>query len=289
MSIKREVRIGCVQTPAAETFDEAIEVGRRLAGEAVDAGAGFVCLPEYCGGLKTDSGALTPPAAPEASHPVLAALREFARDAGVWTLIGSVAVEGLDDRLINRGFLVDDQGEIRARYDKIHMFDVDFSRTERYRESDVISPGDTAVVAGTPWGGLGMSTCYDLRFPHLYRSLAQAGAEMLAVPAAFTKTSGQAHWHVLNRARAIENGAVLVAPCATGSIPGGGEVYGHSLIISPWGEVLADGGEDVGVIVADVDMEGVASARRRVPSLQHDRPYSLKAESKSGADRRSVA
>ncbi len=287
MSTRQTVRIGCVQTPASEHFEGAIEVGCRLAGEAVDAGAGFVCLPEYCGGLKTDGGALTPPTAPESSHPVLAALREFARDASVWTLIGSVAVEGLDDRLINRGFLVDDQGEIQARYDKIHMFDVDFSRTERYRESDVISPGDMAVVAGTPWGGLGMSTCYDLRFPHLYRSLAQAGAEMLAVPAAFTKTSGQAHWHVLNRARAIENGAVVVAPCATGSIPGGGEVYGHSLIISPWGEVLADGGEDVGVIVADVDMESVASARRRVPSLQHDRPFNLAA--KSGKDRRSVA
>ena len=287
MSTKQTVRIGCVQTPASETFDEAIEVGCRLAGEAVDAGAEFVYLPEYCGGLKTDGGALTPPAAPEASHPVLAALREFARDAGVWTLIGSVAVEGLDDRLINRGFLVDDLGEIKARYDKIHMFDVDFSKTERYRESDVISPGDTAVVVDTPWGGLGMSTCYDLRFPHLYRSLVQAGAEMLAVPAAFTKTSGQAHWHVLNRARAIENGAVLVAPCATGSIPGGGEVYGHSLIISPWGEVLADGGEGVGVIIADVDMDSVASARTRVPSLQHDRPFSLKA--KTGKDRRSVA
>ena len=287
MSTRQSVRIGCVQTPASATFDEAIEVACRLAGEAVDAGAEFVCLPEYCGGLKTDGGALTPPAAPEASHPVTAALREFARDAGVWTLIGSVAVEGLDDRLINRGFLVDDRGEIRARYDKIHMFDVDFSKTERYRESDVISPGDTAVVADTPWGSLGMSTCYDLRFPHLYRSLAQAGAEMLAVPAAFTKTSGQAHWHVLNRARAIENGTVLAAPCATGSIPGGGEVYGHSLIISPWGEVLADGGEDVGVIVADVDMDSVASARTRVPSLQHDRPFKLAA--KSGRDRRSVA
>jgi predicted amidohydrolase len=132
-----------------------------------------------------------------------------------------------------------------------------------------------------------MTTCYDLRFPHLYRSLAQAGAEILAVPAAFTKVTGQAHWHVLNRARAIENGTVLVAPCATGSIPGGGEVYGHSLIISPWGEVLADGGEEVGVTIATVDMESVASARGRVPSLQHDRPFNLAA--KSGKDRRSVA
>ena len=287
MSASNEVRIGCVQTPATATFDEAIEVASRLAGDAVAKGADLVCLPEFCGGLKTDNGMICPPSAPEADHPVVSALRDFTRNAGVWTLIGSVAVDGLDGRLINRGFLVDDQGEIRARYDKIHLFDVDLSRDEQYRESDVVSPGETAVVADTPWGRLGMTTCYDLRFPQLYRTLAQAGAEILAVPAAFTKTTGQAHWHVLNRARAIENGAVVVAPCAAGSIPGGGEVYGHSLIISPWGEVLADGGEDVGVIVATVDLGSVASARGRVPSLRHDRPFSLPAKAK--ADRRSVA
>ena len=287
MKSKSEVRIGCVQTPATATFDEAIEVACRLAGDAVAEGAELVCLPEFCGGLRTDNGMICPPSAPEADHPVLAALREFTRNAGVWTLIGSVAVDGLDGRLINRGFLVDGQGEIRARYDKIHLFDVDLSRDEQYRESDVVSPGETAVVADTPWGRLGMTTCYDLRFPQLYRTLAQAGAEILTVPAAFTKTTGQAHWHVLNRARAIENGAVVVAPCAAGSIPGGGEVFGHSLIISPWGEVLADGGEDVGVIVATVDLGSVASARGRVPSLRHDRPFSLPV--KTRADRRSVA
>ncbi len=287
MKSENEVRIGCVQTPAKATFDEAIEVACRLAGDAVAQGAELVCLPEFCGGLRTDKGMIYPPSAPETDHPVLAALREFTRNAGVWTLIGSVAVDGLDGRLINRGFLVDDQGEIRARYDKIHLFDVDLSKDEQYRESDVVSPGELAVVADTPWGRLGMTTCYDLRFPQLYRALAQAGAEILAVPAAFTKTTGQAHWHVLNRARAIENGAVVVAPCAAGSIPGGGEVYGHSLIISPWGEVLADGGEDVGVIVATVDLGSVASARGRVPSLRHDRPFSLPA--KTRADRRSVA
>ncbi|MXZ75820.1 MAG: carbon-nitrogen hydrolase family protein [Gemmatimonadetes bacterium] len=287
MSSSNEVRIGCVQTPATATFDEAIEVASRLAGDAVAKGAELVCLPEFCGGLRTDNGMICPPSAPEADHPVVSALRDFTRNAGVWTLIGSVAVDGLDGRLINRGFLVDDQGEIRARYDKIHLFDVDLSRDEQYRESDVVSPGETAVVADTPWGRLGMTTCYDLRFPQLYRTLAQAGAEILAVPAAFTKTTGQAHWHVLNRARAIENGAVVVAPCAAGSIPGGGEVYGHSLIISPWGEVLADGGEDVDVIVATVDLGSVASARGRVPSLRHDRPFSLPAKAK--ADRRSVA
>ena len=287
MTTTREVRIGCVQTPALPTFDEAIEAACRLAGDAVAAGAELVCLPEYCGGLKSDKGVLKPPAAPEASHPVLEALRNFTRDAGVWTLIGSVAVDGPEGRLINRGFMVDDKGEIRARYDKIHLFDVDLSETERYRESAVINPGAQAVVTDTPWGRLGMTTCYDLRFPHLYRSLAHAGAEILAVPAAFMKVTGQAHWHVLNRARAIENGAVVVAPCAVGPVPGGGAVYGHSLIVSPWGEVLAEGGDGVSTIVATVDMESVASVRRRVPSLRHDRPFSQPAEREP--DRRSVA
>ena len=287
MTTTREVRIGCVQTPALPTFDEAIEAACRLAGDAVAAGAELVCLPEYCGGLKSDNGVLKPPAAPEASHPVLDALRAFTRDAGVWMLIGSVAVDGPEGRLINRGFMVDDKGEIRARYDKIHLFDVDLSETERYRESAVINPGGQAVVTDTPWGRLGMSTCYDLRFPHLYRSLAHAGAEILAVPAAFMKVTGQAHWHVLNRARAIENGAVVVAPCAVGPVPGGGAVYGHSLIVSPWGEILAEGGDGVSTIVATVDMETVASVRRRVPSLRHDRPFSQPAQPEPG--RRSVA
>ena len=287
MTTTREVRIGCVQTPALPTFDEAIEAACRLAGDAVAAGAELVCLPEYCGGLKSDNGVLKPPAAPEASHPVLDALRNFTRDARVWMLIGSVAVDGPEGRLINRGFMVDDKGEIRARYDKIHLFDVDLSETERYRESAVINPGGQAVVTDTPWGRLGMSTCYDLRFPHLYRSLAHAGAEILAVPAAFMKVTGQAHWHVLNRARAIENGAVVVAPCAVGPVPGGGAVYGHSLIVSPWGEILAEGGDGVSTIVATVDMESVASVRRRVPSLRHDRPFSQPAQVEQG--RRSVA
>ena len=287
MTTKREVRIGCVQTPALPTFDEAIEAACRLAGDAVAAGAELVCLPEYCGGLKSDKGVLKPPAAPEASHPVLDALRALTRDAGVWMLIGSVAVDGPEGRLINRGFMVDDKGEIRARYDKIHLFDVDLSETERYRESAVINPGAQAVVTDTPWGRLGMTTCYDLRFPHLYRSLAHAGAEILAVPAAFMKVTGQAHWHVLNRARAIENGAVVVAPCAVGPVPGGGAVYGHSLIVSPWGEILAEGGDGVSTIVATVDMESVASVRKRVPSLRHDRPFSQPAQSEPG--RRSVA
>ena len=270
----REVRIGCVQTRPLATFDEAIEEARRLAGDAVAAGAELVCLPEYCGGLKSEGGLFAPPTAPEARHPVLGALRGFASDTGVWMLIGSIAVDGPGDRLINRGYVIDDRGDIHARYDKIFLFDVDLSPTQRYRESAVVAPGGHAVLVDTPWGRLGMTICYDLRFPQLYRSLAQAGAEILAVPAAFTKVTGEAHWHVLNRARAIENGAVVVAPCAVGAVPGGGAAYGHSLIVSPWGEVLADGGDGAGYIVATVDVESVASARGRIPSLQHDRRFS---------------
>lgn len=270
----REVRIGCVQSRPLATFDEAIEEARRLAGDAVAAGAELVCLPEYCGGLKSEGGLFAPPTAPEARHPVLAALRDFASDAGIWMLIGSIAVDGPGDRFVNRGYVVDGRGDIRARYDKIFLFDVDLSPTQRYRESAVVAPGEQAVLVDTPWGRLGLTICYDLRFPQLYRSLAQAGAEILAVPAAFTKVTGEAHWHVLNRARAIENGAVVVAPCAVGEVPGGGAAYGHSLIVSPWGEVLADGGDGARYVVATVDVESVANARGRIPSLEHDRRFS---------------
>ena len=274
----REVRIGCVQTRPLATFDEAIEEACRLSRDAVADGAELVCLPEYCGGLKSENGLFAPPTAPEARHPVLDALRSFARDHRVWTLIGSIAVDGPGDRLVNRGYLIDDGGDIQARYDKIFLFDVDLSPTQQYRESAVVAPGEHAVLADTPWGRLGMTICYDLRFPQLYRTLAQAGAEILAVPAAFTKVTGEAHWHVLNRARAIENGAVVVAPCAVGAVPGGGAAYGHSLVVSPWGEVLADGGEEAGHVVTTVDLDSVATARGRIPSLRHDRLFSVPTE-----------
>ena len=273
-TMAREVRIGCVQSRPLATFDEAIEEACRLAGNAVEAEAELVCLPEYCGGLKSEGGLFAPPTAPEAQHPVLDALRGFAGDSRVWMLIGSIAVDGPGDRLVNRGYVIDDKGDIQARYDKIFLFDVDLSPTQQYRESAVVAPGEHAVVADTPWGRLGMTICYDLRFPQLYRTLAQAGAEILVAPAAFTKVTGEAHWHVLNRARAIENGAVVVAPCAVGAVPGGGAAYGHSLVVSPWGEVLADGGDGVGHFVTTVDVDSVAIARGRIPSLRHDRRFS---------------
>jgi len=207
-------------------------------------------------------------------------LREVAQEAGVWLLIGSLAVDlsrepgtAGESRLANRSYLVDPRGAVVARYDKIHMFDVDLAGGESYRESNAFRPGGRAVLAETPWGALGMTVCYDLRFPHLYRALAQAGADFLAIPSAFTVPTGKAHWHVLMRARAIENGCFVFAPAQWGEHAEGRRTYGHSLIVDPWGEVLADAGEGVGIVSARIDVPAIAKARRMVPSLQHDRPF----------------
>ena len=269
----RPLNVACLQTRPMPDFDTAIGEALPLARQAVENGAELLCLPEYCGGLMSQEGVILPPAAAEGEHPVLAALCDFASSARVWMQIGSVAVDGPDGTIINRGFLVDAAGAIRARYDKIHMFDIQLSETEVYRESTYVTAGEAAVVEDTPWARLGHTICYDLRFPQLYRDLAQAGAEILTVPAAFTQKTGEVHWHVLNRARAIENGAFVVAACAHGPCPGGGDTYGHSLIIDPWGKVLADGGEGPGVVQATIDLDEVAAARARIPSLTHDRDY----------------
>lgn len=269
----RTLAVACLQTRPMPDFAAATAEALALAAEAAGRGARFLLLPEYCGGLVSDGPAIRPPAAAEAAHPVLRALRDFAAARGVWILVGSLAVPGPGGRILNRGLTLDDRGRIVARYDKLHMFDIRLSETEEYRESAAVAPGDRAVLVPTPWGPVGHTICYDLRFPHLYRALAQAGAELLAVPAAFTAKTGAAHWHVLNRARAIENGAYVIAPCATGPVPGGGAAYGHSLIVGPWGEVLADGGEGPGVVMAEIDLEAVAAARARIPALRHDRPF----------------
>jgi predicted amidohydrolase len=174
--------------------------------------------------------------------------------------------------------MLDPAGEIVARYDKLHMYDVELGDGHSYKESATIAPGSEAVLSPSPGGTLGMSVCYDLRFPGLYRTYGQAGANILAIPAAFVRLTGQAHWHVLNRARAIENGAYVIAPCQYGTLSGGSECFGHSLIVDPWGRILADGGEDEGFIVAELDMAEVAKTRQRIPSLKHDRPYSIVAQ-----------
>jgi predicted amidohydrolase len=178
-----------------------------------------------------------------------------------------------EDRFANRGFLINPDGEITARYDKIHMFDVDLAHGESYRESNGFRPGDRATLAETPWGGYGMAVCYDVRFPHLFRDLARAGARILAIPAAFTRTTGQAHWHSLLQARAIENGCFVIAPAQCGDHEDGRKTFGHSLIIDPWGKILGDGGEKPGVIRATLDISRVDEVRAMIPSLNNDLPY----------------
>ena len=268
------VNIACLQTSPLPDFASALDHALTLAKSAADSGAQFLALPEYCGGLQTKGSSFAPPFAPEDEHPVLNGLRAFASSRKVWLSIGSLAVSAMGSKFANRSFVVDDQGQIVSRYDKIHLFDISLSDKEVYLESATVQGGDSAVITQTPFGAIGHSICYDLRFAALYRQLAQAGADILMVPAAFTKKTGEAHWHVLNRARAIENGAFVVASCAIGDVEGGGGSYGHSLIVDPWGEVLADGGEEPGVVLATLDLDLVAETRRKIPSLEHGRPFS---------------
>ena len=247
--------------------------------QAVAAGAGFVLTPELTNGLSSSRAHQRSVFRHEADDPTLAALRAEAEAAGIWLLIGSLGLltQDADGRFANRSFLVDPQGEIAARYDKIHMFDVNVSDTEVYRESEGYRPGSAAVVAKTPFARIGMTVCYDVRFPALYRRLAQAGAQVITVPAAFNHITGAAHWETLLRARAIETGCFVLAPAQTGfhpETPGKGRrTHGHSLAIAPWGEILADAGTEPGVTLVDLDLARVAEARRRVPSLRHDRGF----------------
>ncbi len=273
--MERTLKTACIQTRPRPDFDSAIEELRPLVEEAIESGARLIALPEYCGGLRSEGPKLLPPSAPERSHPVLKAIAEMARDSRVWILVGSIAVDGPGGRLFNRCLLVNDEGGVVARYDKLHMFDIQLSDDRVYRESAIVAPGNRAVVARSPMGNIGLTICYDLRFPGLYRDLACDGAEILTVPAAFLAATGKAHWHVLNRARAIENGSFVISPCASGPVPGGGETYGHSLIVDPWGTVLADGGTGPGVVTAEIDLDLVRATRSRIPSLSHGRNYEL--------------
>jgi predicted amidohydrolase len=266
-------KVACVQNCARAEVDDNIRIAARLTREAVDRGAEIVCLPEYFSGVTLKDGLLHPAAFAEERHPVLRAFADLARDCRRWLLLGSLGVLAGDGRIFNRGYLLDPSGAVAARYDKIHMFDVELTQGAPLRESATIAPGDCAVVADTGLCRIGLTICYDLRFPHLYRRLAQAGADLLAVPAAFTRVTGEAHWHVLTRARAIENGCYVAAPCQYGTLPGGAECFGHSLIVDPWGRVLADGGDKEGIILAEMDPAEVAKARARIPALGHDRPF----------------
>lgn len=268
-------KAACIQNSATPDAAHDIRVLSRLIREAAGRGARFVATPEYCAGLDTRDGLLYPVAPAERDHPVLPAMAQLVRELNIWLLIGSIGVKAPDGRIFNRSYMLRPDGGVAARYDKIHMFDVDLGPGKVYRESATIAAGYEAVISPCVEGSIGLSICYDLRFAALYRAYGQAGAEMLAAPAAFTRMTGEAHWHVLQRARAIENGAYVVAPCQYGTLSGGSQCYGHSLIVDPWGRVLADGGTEEGVITAEIDLEQVRLARSRIPSLRHDRNFTV--------------
>jgi len=270
----------CVQFTAGPDPEPNLRTVSDLIRRARDAGADFIMTPEASNFIESGRRRREK-ACREADDPFLAGIRSVARETGAWLLIGSLVIDpsgepdavAAETRLANRSFLINPGGGIVARYDKIHMFDIDLPGGESYRESNAYRPGGGTVVVEMPWGRLGMSVCYDVRFPHLYRALAQSGADFLTVPSVFTVPTGRAHWHVLLRARAIENGCFVFAPAQWGEHAAGRRSYGHSLIVDPWGEVLADAGEGIGIISASVELARIGEVRNMVPSLQHDRRF----------------
>lgn len=264
---------GLVQMRSGLSPQANLDAALRLIETASNDGADYVQTPEMTNILEINRERLLAALAPEESDASLAALRERARKLGLFLHVGSLAIKLSPERAANRSFLIDRNGDIVARYDKIHMFDVDLSNGESYRESRSYQPGDIAATTDLPWGRLGLTVCYDLRFPALYRALAEAGSSFLAIPSAFTRQTGEAHWHVLNRARAIENGAFVLAAAQGGKHENGRETFGHSLVVDPWGRILAEGGSEPGVILARIDPAEVTAARAKIPSLQHVRRF----------------
>jgi len=268
-------RVGLIQMRSGREPRGNLDAASAMIREAKAGGADYVLTPEMTNVMESRREHLFEVIAEEERDPSLAGFRALARDLGIFVHVGSLAIKLAADRAANRGFVIDPRGGIVARYDKIHMFDVDLANGESYRESRNYKPGDTAVTADLPWGRLGVTVCYDLRFPALSRALAEAGATMLAIPSAFTQQTGEAHWHVLNRARAIENGCFVLAAAQGGRHENGRETYGHSLIVDPWGKVIAEGGTEPGVVMAEIDLAQVTAARARIPSLQHGRRFEI--------------
>ena len=265
-----------------------IETMRDLTAEAVRMGARYVQTPEMTGAVQKDREALFASLKDEADDPVVAAASALAREHGIFFHLGSTAVAGRDGRAANRGIIFAPDGQTVARYDKVHMFDVDLDNGESWRESAVYGPGDRAILADLGFVKAGMGICYDIRFPHLFRDLALAGAEVLSAPAAFTRQTGEAHWHVLQRARAIENGAFIISAAQGGVHEDGRETFGHSLIINPWGVIIAEAdGDEPGVVVAEIDPADVHRARAKVPNLRNARSYGIdiaRAETRQAAE-----
>ncbi len=266
-------RAACIQVNAGNDLHANIETASKLARQAKASGADLILLPENVVMMEWGREKLLAKSAPAENHPAIAAFKALARETETWLHGGTLHIQLDDGRLANRTYMFDPSGKQVAQYDKIHMFDVDLGNGEAYRESATFRPGGAAQTVDLPWGKLGLSICYDVRFPQLYRALGKAGADFITVPAAFTRTTGKAHWHILLRARAIETGCYVLAPAQCGDHAGGRQTYGHALIVSPWGEILADAGEEPGIIMAEIDPAQVAEARRKVPALSHDREF----------------
>jgi deaminated glutathione amidase len=268
------VKVACIQINSNNDVIANIARASALIRDAHNAGAEFILTPECVGLMAGNREETRRLACPEDQSRVLKAFSTLAQDLNIWLLLGSAAIrpEG-EEKIRNRSFLINPQGAVAARYDKIHMYDANLPNGLRYCESECYSGGEKQVLAPLPWGTLGMTICYDVRFPHLFRSLAKQGADFITVPAAFVRFTGQAHWEVLLRARAIENGCYIFAPAQTGDHPAGRQTFGHAMIIDPWGEVLADAGTQEGFCIAEISRDRVDEIRHRLPSLSHDRPF----------------
>jgi len=280
-SPEKRFRAGLVQLRSGCSMEANLGRAETLVRRAAQGGAVYVQTPENTAIMELKPDLVLQAAQTEEATVALARLRALAAELGIFLHIGSLAIKLDETRVANRSYLIDPQGGIAARYDKLHMFDVDLAGGESHRESSHCRPGATAVVADLPFGRLGLSICYDLRFPQLYRALATSGAEFIAIPSAFTKQTGEVHWHVLTRARAIETGAFVLAATQGGLHENGRATYGHSLIVSPWGEILAEAGEEPGVIFADIDLAASAEARARIPALKHGREFEVEIAGRS--------
>ena len=274
----------CVQITSRADIHENLKVATDLIRQAADAGADFIATPEVTNMLEPNKAAAVEKAQFQEDDITLAAFQGIAAETGKWILAGSLVIKKPDDaRLANRSFLISPDGRIAAQYDKIHMFDMELQSGESHKESRAYAPGSQAVVAETTWGPVGLSVCYDVRFSHLYQQLALAGARILTIPAAFTETTGRAHWHILLRARAIENGAFVIAPAQCGQHSEKRRTYGHSLIIDPWGNILAEAGEEPGIILAEINLDEVARRRQQIPNLRNHREFDLVAPDSAAA------
>jgi len=267
------VRIACLQMNSGNEFTTNLTTFRAMAREAAERGAEFILSPEYFLMMDGSGRVMREAAHDEQGDPAISKLTELARELGVWLLAGSITLKSGEGRLCNRSVLISAGGDVVATYDKIHMFDATLPDGKVIRESSAYRPGERAVLAQTPWGTLGMTVCYDLRFPGLFRALAQAGAILITVPSSFQRQTGKAHWHALLRARAIENECFILAPAMCGDHAGNRQSYGHTLVVDPWGEVMAEGGESPEIVYAEIETRRVAKVRGMIPSLDHDRPF----------------